>query len=234
VAQTHVVEQGEHLPGIAKLHGFRDFNTILNDGDNAGLKEDRKNPNVLFPGDSIVIPDKTAKNAAGATGKLHIFNVKLQQVLLQIVVEDTDETPLAATPSSLKVKEKTVEQPTGADGMVKAFINEEDKDGELLLKDKKLNIRLRIGHLNPLIVDPASETDSKKREEAIIAWQDRLNNLGYFAGFTTKDTDQLQWALQEFQRDHGWVLDPSKESGKQLNGQTDQDTRDKLEEIYGC
>jgi peptidoglycan hydrolase-like protein with peptidoglycan-binding domain len=29
----------------------------------------------------------------------------------------------------------------------------------------------------------------------------RLNNLGYFAGFTDRDQDQLEWAIEEFQAD---------------------------------
>ena len=234
MGKTHVVEQGEHLAGIAKKYGFRDFHTVWDDGPNADLKKSRKNPNILFPGDSVLIPDLLPKWVGADTGKLHLFNVKIQKVLLQIIVEDTDETPLAGTPSTLKVKENKFEQPVQPDGMVKAEIDEDDKDGQLTLKEKKLDYRLRIGHLNPLIVDPDKETDAKRRAEAIIAWQDRLNNLGYFAGFTIDDTDQFQWALQEFQRDHGWVLDTKKEKGKKLNGKTDQDTRDKLEEVYGC
>jgi hypothetical protein len=47
---------------------------------------------------------------------------------------------------------------------------------------------LRIGHLNP--------------NHKLSGQQARLNNLGYFAGFDVKDTDQLWWAVEEFNEDH--------------------------------
>jgi hypothetical protein len=47
--------------------------------------------------------------------------------------------------------------------------------------------RLLIGNLDP--VDEASGQRA------------RLDNLGYFAGYTDDDRDQLEWATEEFQCD---------------------------------
>ena len=57
----HVVEPGEHLSGIAARFGFRSTAPILGHPDNAELKKKRLNPNVLRPGDIVVIPDLAAK-----------------------------------------------------------------------------------------------------------------------------------------------------------------------------
>ena len=56
MAGIHKVVQGEHLFGIARKYGFPDWKKIWNHGQNAELKELRKNPNVLFPGDELLFP----------------------------------------------------------------------------------------------------------------------------------------------------------------------------------
>ena len=60
MAVTHVVAQGEYLSLIAARFGFRDPRVIWNHPDNAALRERRKNPNVLFPGDVLTIPERKA------------------------------------------------------------------------------------------------------------------------------------------------------------------------------
>ena len=50
--------------------------------------------------------------------------------------------------------------------------------------EQKVKFDLKIGRLNP--------------ESKLSGQQARLNNLGYFAGFTLKDLDQVLWAAEEF------------------------------------
>lgn len=54
----HVVRQGECLSAIAKRYGFASYRIIYDHPDNAELRRARPNPNLLFPGDVIVIPDR--------------------------------------------------------------------------------------------------------------------------------------------------------------------------------
>ena len=230
MGRTHIVEQGEHLFGIANKYGFGNFETIWSHPDNSKLRNLRKNPNVLFPGDKVVIPDKIEQVESIATTKVHRFQVRRQKLLLQIIIRDIDDKAVGDTFYSLKVKEDVHAQKTDASGMTKDEINGDDRDGNLHMPDKKIDFRLKIGHLNPLIVDPQKVEEPRLKNEAITAWQDRLNNLGYFAGFTAKDSKQLRWAIEEFQCEHGWTP----EKHKKPNGNTDQETRDKLEEVYGC
>jgi len=62
VTGHHTVVQGEHLSSIAKKYGFSSYKTIWDHGQNADLKKKRQNPNVIFPGDRLFIPDKVEKS----------------------------------------------------------------------------------------------------------------------------------------------------------------------------
>jgi hypothetical protein len=227
---VHIVEQGEHLAGIAAKFGFRHFETVWLDPANAALKKLRRNPNLLFPGDQLFIPEKTQKVESAVTNSAHVFQIKQQKILLQIVMQDVNGTAAQNAFYFLKVHEDVLAHNTDADGMTSDAIDAVDRDGELLMPDHKLEFRLKIGHLNPLVESPDDETDAKKRAEAIAAWQDRLNNMGYFAGYTPTNDQQLRWAIEEFQCEHGW--NPLK--GKKPTGKKDKETRDKLEAVYGC
>jgi LysM domain len=55
---NYKVRQGDHLSDIATALGFSSYETIWNHPKNAKLKQKRVNPNVLFPGDTLFIPDK--------------------------------------------------------------------------------------------------------------------------------------------------------------------------------
>jgi N-acetylmuramoyl-L-alanine amidase len=52
------------------------FDTVWADPANAELRRKRTDPNVIFPGDVIVIPDLIAKSENGSTEALHRFRLK--------------------------------------------------------------------------------------------------------------------------------------------------------------
>jgi len=57
----HIVKSGDTLSGIAKKHGFSSWKDIYHAPENAAFRKKRPNPDKIFPGDVVVIPDgKTA------------------------------------------------------------------------------------------------------------------------------------------------------------------------------
>lgn len=56
--RTHIVVEGENLSTIAQAEGFRDFRKLYDAQENAALRAKRPNPNLIFPGDEVVIPDR--------------------------------------------------------------------------------------------------------------------------------------------------------------------------------
>jgi N-acetylmuramoyl-L-alanine amidase len=210
MASEHTVEQGEHLTQIAARYGFADYRTIWDHPRNADLKRRRQNPNVLYPGDVLFIPDKVQKKEAGATGQRHRFQVSKQKVWLRVIVKDLDDQPIAGTPYRLEVEGQAWERATTGDGLVEQLIPKTAQTGTLTLPDLHMEVPFRIGHL-----DPVEETSG---------WQARLNNLGYNAG-TSNDPDdpQLRSAIEEFQCDYDLTVD----------GLCGPQTQGKLKERHG-
>jgi hypothetical protein len=204
---THDVVQGEYLALIALLHGFRDSRVIWDHPDNADLRSKRRNPNVLLPGDRLVIPDRTSGLVEAATGKVNPFVAGDDAPRLNVDFEDASAKPLANRDGPLTLGGKDA---AGAFVRAKALNTSTDGSGQLQQEFKgsfadraaateadfqmlaqptapASEFRLLIGDL-----DPVDEPSGQRA---------RLDNLGYFAGYTEHDRDQLEWATEEFQCD---------------------------------
>src|SRR6185503_16443662 len=69
------VRQGECVESIAFANGLS-WETVWNDPKNAKVKDARKDPNVLLPGDRLHVRDLEKKQVDGATEKRHKFKRK--------------------------------------------------------------------------------------------------------------------------------------------------------------
>jgi hypothetical protein len=56
--KNYIVRPGDTLGKIAASNGFRNFREIYDDPANAAFRAKRPNPDLIFPGDLIVIPDR--------------------------------------------------------------------------------------------------------------------------------------------------------------------------------
>jgi hypothetical protein len=68
----YTVKQGDCLSSIAEKHGFTP-DKIWDHRKNSQLKEKRKDPNFLQPGDVVHMPDKEKKEEFGDTDQRHKF-----------------------------------------------------------------------------------------------------------------------------------------------------------------
>jgi peptidoglycan hydrolase-like protein with peptidoglycan-binding domain len=206
---THTVKQGDHISSIAEKYRFFDYHTIWDDPNNAALKQKRKNPNVLFPGDELFIPDKQYKKVARNTGASHRFKIKGQTVMLRLVLRDLNSEPITGMPCKLEVEGKVYQLTTNGNGMIEQLIPKTAESGNLSFSN--FVIPLKIGHLDP--------------PEEISGWRARLNNLGYNAGKSEDSNDRLfKSAIEEFQIDYSLKVD----------GVCGPQTQAKLKEIHGC
>jgi N-acetylmuramoyl-L-alanine amidase len=214
MATDHVVLQGEHLSQIAEKYGFRDYRTIWDDPENAKLKALRKTPNVLFPGDTVHIPDKLQKQESRATGQLHRFQVPSPRLFLHLVLKDWANQPLTNTECELQLEGKAIPLKTDADGKIKVPISVTEAEATLTFKDPMvpfdLLVPIKIGHLDPV--------DSASGQMA------RLSNLGYITR-PLEDVDDivLNRTVQEFQCD----------ASLPVTGECDAATQSKLKEMHG-
>lgn len=213
----HVVQQGECLTTISKRYGFHDYRTVYEHPDNAELRRQRPNPNILHPGDVVAIPERKVKTVSIATGKVHAFQVVVPKKELRLQLKDHEGQPLANEPYVLEVDgEEPIEgKQTDGSGLLKERVPLSRAGANLTIRERTL--RLRFGGLNPL-------KDSPKKDD-ITGIQGRLRNLGYNPGpVDGRLGRQTRAALAVFQADEGL----------EVTSDPDAATLSKLEERHGC
>ena len=213
---THTVEEGECLASIAGTYGFADVKTIYDHPDNAELRGKRPNPNLIRPGDVVVIPDRKQKKVPCASGAKHRFEVRAPPTRLRLVLKDDEGHPLANKKYELRAGRRMVEGTTDGDGLVDQSIPAEARQGELRLflgepgeTEHGYVFQLELGSLGPA--------------EGVRGAQARLENLGYDCGGVTGTMDeQTAEAIAAFQEKHKL----------QATGTLDETTMTKLREQH--
>ena len=177
--KQHTVGPGECLTSIAEKYGFS-VDTVWNHGDNASLKEKRKDPNTLVPGDIVAIPDRREKVVSCETAKTHTFKLSAASALFRLQLFE-DEKPLASLDFELKIRGVSYTGKTDDQGVLEVTIPCDAGEGFLTVGPEKKTFDLQFGHLQPV-----------SEEKGVLA---RLHNLG-FAG-------EPEEALRSFQRRFG-------------------------------
>jgi hypothetical protein len=219
MAMTYTVKQGDYLVKIAHENGFLDYRTIWEHAQNKSLKEKRKNPGVLLPGDVIFIPDRQEKEESGATGQKHRFELSVAKNKLRLILEDLYGNRIGNARCELNVDGTMFNVTSMADGKIEQQIPIDAQQAELIVTDgdtplKGVTLKVQIGHL-----DPVEERSGQKA---------RLSNLGYYPGGLDGDDDgddlQFRSAVEEFQCDNGL----------QVDGECGPKTQSRLQQIHGC
>jgi N-acetylmuramoyl-L-alanine amidase len=214
VAKKHVVVQGECMQKIAALYGFGDYRVIYGAPENAELRRTRPDPNQLFPGDVVTIPDVKGKTVSAQTGQKHKFTAELPDRWLRLVMKNHEHEPLADEPYELRVKSgPTFQGSTDGSGKIEQLMPRRSELAELVIAGR--TYELHLGSLNPLRDTP---------DAGVSGVQGRLKNLGYYCGPTTGVLDHAtRIAVAFFQGDHGLEAD----------GELKEPTLRKLEQVHG-
>ncbi len=221
MAGTYTVQQGDHLSKITEVFGFSDYSTIWNHPKNADLRNLRQNPNVLFPGDSLFIPDHELRVESRSTDRKHTFIAKKPSLKLRLTLEDLYEKPIANAPCLLALGSDFRRVTTDGVGRIEQDIPSNVRAATLVIQDAQTpfdntQFDIKIGDLNPV--------------EEVSGQIARLNNLGYFAGDVNQPEDisspspEFKSAVEEFQCDHGLAVD----------GICGVKTQSKLKQTHGC
>lgn len=218
---NHTVRQGEHLARIALAHGFANYDSIWNHPLNAELKVKRKNPNTLFPGDNLFLPEAEQKTVNKSTDQEHLFVKHATALKLRLKLSAALDEVFAETLCQLNIGAQTTNLKTDANGELTKYI-EAATEKAILLVNRELRrqtkvitltfeIPLLIGHLDPV--------------EELSGQRARLLNLGYYRD-TSPDEIEAEFvsAVEEFQCDQGLAVD----------GVCGAKTQAKLREIHGC
>ena len=212
--QKHTVRQGECLVSIARLYGFEDPNKIYQDSKNADLRRLRPNPNLLYPGDIVVIPAHDLASFVLPTGEHHKVKVTVPKRKVRVRVLDARREPMKDLPFKLEAGKRVYEGQSDGDGVVERMVPAEVETATLSIGD--VTLPLLLGHLNPC---------DDTQDGGISAIQARLKNLGYQPGAVDGSLGpRTRAALRRFQADH--TID--------VTGEPDDATRKALLDDHGC
>ncbi|MFN0106170.1 MAG: peptidoglycan-binding protein [Bryobacteraceae bacterium] len=196
----YTVVQGDCLSSIALRYGFADWRTIYNHGNNAEFRRLRPNPNLIYPGDSLYIPDTDTRTDPAATDAWHEYKVEGQKTFVRVRMLDADMAALAGKKYRLVANGKTTEGTLGGDGMIEQEIAADSPDARLTVWLDEDTSRpgviwdVRLGHLDPV--------------DTPTGIQARLRNLGYNPGPIDGDIGPLtQAAIRGFQSRFGLTVD---------------------------
>ena len=211
-------KQGDCLSSIAARFGFKSYHSIYDHPDNADFRKKRPNPNLLYPGDILHIPDLKLREQDCSTDRLHEFCLVRPLVKLRIKMLDHERKPYKYKKYKITIDSlpKTWSGHTTSKGLLEALIPANATAGKLQLwltdeSDAQASIEmpLQIGYLDPT--------------EEVTGAQARLNHLGFDCGAVDGILGpKTKSALTRFQKQH-----ELSETGK-----LDSPTRDKLFELH--
>lgn len=205
----YIVRQGDTTASIAYEGGLF-WETIWNHDSNARLRERRDNPNVLYPGDVIFVPDRQRKEEDGETERRHRFRRLGVPEILRIRLLDQHDRPRSGLQYVLEIEGIAVSGTTDEDGILEHPISPAAREGRLLLGEEvQEEYPLNLGELDPI--------------EEITGVQARLQNLGIYLGEINGEmTEETVEAIREFQRNRHLPE----------NGELNDETRGQLSELH--
>jgi N-acetylmuramoyl-L-alanine amidase len=218
---TYTVLQGDCLSSIASNYGFHNWRTIYDHPGNEALKTKRPNPNQMYPGDEVLIPEKETKEVTRATGHTHVFMVNTLSIKLRLVVKDHNWIPFRGKRYELRVDSQakpysgvtvesggTIEHPQRNEPEIQPDAKEAEVT--IWLDDNRSRPpsvwRLKLGHLDPI--------------EEITGVQQRLANLG-FPIERLDDKELLPPAIEA-------LMGFQSQADLEVTGNNDQKTKDAL------
>jgi hypothetical protein len=149
--KAHVAKQGDTVIKLADQNGFFPP-TIWDHPDNADLKQRRKDMNVLYPGDVVVIPDLREKIEKKATEQHHRFRRKGMPAFYRLQIF-RHEKPHAQKKFKLEVgagsNAVVQEGTTDAKGVLSVPIPARATTGQLWIEGDEQPFTVRFGDLDP-------------------------------------------------------------------------------------
>jgi peptidoglycan hydrolase-like protein with peptidoglycan-binding domain len=209
---SHTIVDGDTVARLAAAAGLLP-DTVWNDPANDALRETREHPNLLVPGDVLVIPDRRVKEVTIATGKAHTFVRHSVPDEFHERFLDRDGKPREGVAYLVSVDSVAVEQAKlGADGGIRIALHPGACEVQVELNDGGAveTYRFRVGFLLPL--------------SELRGVQQRLCSLGHVCPTDGAAGEETTAALRAFQNKHG------------LNetGEADDATKEALRDQFGA
>lgn len=190
--RQHVVKQGECISSLGKHYNWCNPRSLYEAPKNLELRTRRPNPDVLYPGDRVIIPDKKPKQESGETEQRHRFQLKKTPTFLRLRLHKDEDVPFANCQYRIDIDGAKQDGITDGEGLLEHEIPADAKKATLIFKGR--SVELMLGYLDPV--------------EEVSGVQARLNNLGYDSGAIDGIQGPITTAaVKAFQRDQGIEVD---------------------------
>ncbi len=206
--KTYIVRQGDHLASIAWRAGV-EADAIWNHPANASIKQLRRDPNILAPGDVLTLPDSRPKKLTVSRGTNNRFVAQVPRVTLRVSVGDAQGPWAGEAWRAEGLGGAPVEGTTDGQGVATIEVPVDAASLQLVLPGRHRRMRLDVGHLDPISEDTGVRA--------------RLEHLGYLQPQVPGQPDGLNDSVSDFQTASG--LEPT--------GELDDATQSKLTEVHG-
>ncbi|HVZ33356.1 MAG TPA: LysM domain-containing protein, partial [Polyangiaceae bacterium] len=181
--QLHIVKHGENLTRIAQRYGFKGWRKLWDAPENEKLRKKRGCPNVLRPGDEVVIPALAIYEITRPSDQTHRIVVAEAKIRVRVRLQDLAQKPLTQLGYDYgytldvggKREERHGSAPTDVDGWLEERIPARATTLLLRLRKPKLELELPLSTF-----EPAYDPDTK---EALLAGVHTLLSFrGYASG----------------------------------------------------
>ena len=235
----HVVQDGEWVGSIAFVHGITDWDSVVwQHGNNSDLRNKRKNPRQLAPGDQLYVPPLDPGGESRATEARYKFKLKVPTEVYRVRMLDIDGKPLKNEEYTLSLEYdprggifKQKNKKTDGDGLLQEKIPSTTTGGLLGIPRLRQRIKLRFGSLRPMVLN--EETLCRQGVQA------RLRSIGYpIAEIDGEDSSPTRAAVQAFRQFCKDQLktssDPRITDAGDVNSTIDDKFVKALQTYYGC
>ena len=207
----HTIEPGDSTTKLAFENGLFP-GSVWNHAENSQLKSQRKDLNVLHPGDVLFLPEKVLKEESCATEQHHKFKRKGVPEKLRVQFLDLYGKPLANKPYKLDLDGNQTRGDLDGDGKLDIYIPPNARQGRIEVgpNGALATMDLNLGHL-----DPVSE---------LSGVQARLKNLGFYHGaLDGQASEQTDAAVLAFRN----------ANGLEAKAEVNDELRDRLKQVHG-
>lgn len=186
----HIVRKGECVSSVAKESGHF-WQTIWDDPANTEIKNLRRQPNVLLPGDRLFVPPIRPKQEPGETEMRHRFVRRGEPSHFRARILDQDIVR-ANEPFTMVIDgNQTITGMTDPEGKIDVPIPGNARKAVLTVGEVPdvLKLHINLGGLEPV--------------ESWSGVQTRLKNMGFVCDVTGEGDEQTIDALNEFRHSIG-------------------------------
>lgn len=182
----YVVKQGDYLTQLAHDLGF-DKDAVWNDDKNADLRASRPNPEMLYPGDVVYLPDQSPTPSPMAQGTENGYAADVPTVKVTVTFSNEDPAQSLANEAyevdGLPVTSGTTDGNGEASFDVPVIV----RDFTVTFTAKEYAFHILVGSVDP----PTEESGLRFR----------LANLGFYRRVADdEDADALAGAISDFQK----------------------------------